>query len=374
MEAEVLERLAGRDPELGLHEVDVGDLFGDGVLDLDPRVHLDEDVPTFGAHEELDSAGVDVADLAGERDGIGADPVTEVRVQVGGRGDLDDLLVPALQRAVALEEVHDVALPVGEDLHLDVARVGDGLLDEDGRVAERAVGLSHRCLDGVSKLVRIIHAAHAAAAAARDGLDEDGEVERRGVPAHLVDVARRGDVGEHRHARCPGSRHRTRLVAGQPEDVRARADERDPGGHARLRQCRVLRQEAVAGVDRLGTGMHGGLDDGLRVEVGTDGVAPLADLVGLVGLQPVLGPAVLVRKHGHGLGAELVRRPERPDRDLAPVGHQHLREHGPTLESVRIVASRSRRTRGAHWCATGLSSRCTPRRCPGENPLSPGPV
>ena len=28
-----------------LHQVDVGDLLGDRVLDLDPRVHLDEHVP-----------------------------------------------------------------------------------------------------------------------------------------------------------------------------------------------------------------------------------------------------------------------------------------------------------------------------------------
>ena len=41
---EVGQRLAGRDPQLGLHQVDVGDLLGHGVLDLDPRVHLDEDV------------------------------------------------------------------------------------------------------------------------------------------------------------------------------------------------------------------------------------------------------------------------------------------------------------------------------------------
>ena len=41
---EIGERLAGGDPQLRLHQVDVGDLLGDGVLHLDSRVHLDEDV------------------------------------------------------------------------------------------------------------------------------------------------------------------------------------------------------------------------------------------------------------------------------------------------------------------------------------------
>src|SRR5690606_32946589 len=38
-QAQFLERLARSDAQLGLHEVDVGDLLGDRVLDLDTRVH-----------------------------------------------------------------------------------------------------------------------------------------------------------------------------------------------------------------------------------------------------------------------------------------------------------------------------------------------
>ena len=44
IEPEVLERLTRGDADLGLDEVDVRDLFGHGVLDLDARVHLDEHV------------------------------------------------------------------------------------------------------------------------------------------------------------------------------------------------------------------------------------------------------------------------------------------------------------------------------------------
>ena len=36
-----------------------------------------------------------------------------------------------LNRAVALEEVHDVAVVVSEDLELDVTRIGDVLLKKD---------------------------------------------------------------------------------------------------------------------------------------------------------------------------------------------------------------------------------------------------
>jgi len=56
-------------------------------------------------------------------------------------------------------------------------------------------------------------------------------------------------------------------------------------------------------------------------------VSRLADLVSLVGLEPVLGIAVLVRENGHGLDAELVGGTEGANRDFAPVGYENLGEH-----------------------------------------------
>ena len=56
-------------------------------------------------------------------------------------------------------------------------------------------------------------------------------------------------------------------------------------------------------------------------------MAALADLVRLVGLQPVLGAAVLVGEDRDRAGAELVARAERADGDLAAVG-DHLDHDG----------------------------------------------
>jgi hypothetical protein len=59
-----------------------------------------------------------------------------VRVHAGGGGLLDHLLVAALERAVALEQVDDIAVRVAEHLHLDMARVEDIFLDQHAIVAE----------------------------------------------------------------------------------------------------------------------------------------------------------------------------------------------------------------------------------------------
>ena len=104
-------------------------------------------------------------------------------------------------------------------------------------------------------------------------------------------------------------------------------DEGDAGRVARLGEQRVLGEEPVAGVDRVGAGLDGLRDDRLVVEVGADRVALLADLVGLVGLEPVLALAVLVGEDGDRPGAELGRGPEGADGDLASVGDENLAEH-----------------------------------------------
>ena len=56
-------------------------------------------------------------------------------------------------------------------------------------------------------------------------------------------------------------------------------------------------------------------------------MAGLADLVRLVGLQPVLGVAVLVRVDRDGRDAHLVGGAKRADRDLAAVGDQDFGDH-----------------------------------------------
>ena len=68
---------------------------------------------------------------------------------------------------------------------------------------------------------------------------------------------------------------------------------------------------------------NGGRDRQIRAHR----VPHLADLVGLVGLQPVHRVAVLPWEHRHRAGAELVGAAERPHRDLPAVGDQDLAEH-----------------------------------------------
>ena len=90
-----------------------------------------------------------------------------------------------LDRAVALAEVDDVAVRIGEHLHLDVPRVLEVALDVDRRVGEVRLALPAGRLERALDLVGRANDLEALAAAARRRLDRER-------PAELV--AERDDL------------------------------------------------------------------------------------------------------------------------------------------------------------------------------------
>src|SRR5262249_18546631 len=75
-------------------------------------------------------------------------------------GHLDDLLVPALYRAVALEQVDEVAVLVAEQLYLNVLGPGDELFKKHVRDAERGPRLAAGGIDRVLQFVRRLDGPH----------------------------------------------------------------------------------------------------------------------------------------------------------------------------------------------------------------------
>ena len=63
------QRLAGGDADLQVHQVESGDQFGDRMLDLQARIHLEEIEIALLIHQELDRAGVGVAGGLRDPDG-----------------------------------------------------------------------------------------------------------------------------------------------------------------------------------------------------------------------------------------------------------------------------------------------------------------
>ena len=179
----------------------------------------------------------------------------------------------ALQRAVALAQMDGVALAVAEHLDLDVARLLQVLLHVDAVVAEGGLRLSARRRQRHAEIAGRVRDLHAAPAAAGGGLDQHGK-------AHLLgDLHRLGLAGD--RAVGPGHDRECRgflavslacdLVAHDADVLGRRADEGDLVLLQDLGEAGVLREEAVAGMHRVGAGDLAGGEQAGNVEIALGG-------------------------------------------------------------------------------------------------------
>src|SRR2546425_3105616 len=241
----------------------------------------------------------------------------------------------ALNRAIALAEVDHVAVPVGEHLHLDVSGILEIALDVDRGVGEVRLALASRRHECALRLVRVAHDLEALAAAARRRLDRDRPPELVAETAHLISrLHRLGDAGDDRHARREHPLARLDLRAHRLDRLGRRADPHESALATGACERGVLRQEAVARMNRLGACPPGRLEDSLLIQVAL-GRRAASDQVGLVGVGHVRSVAVGLRVHGDGPDPELPQGSEDADRDLTAVGNEDFAEdgHGPRILS-----------------------------------------
>ena len=121
------------------------------MLDLKARVHLDEE-HFLAVGDEFDGAGADIIDRACGLARGGADRLALGVIERRRRRFLDDLLMPPLQRALALEQRQEIAVAVADHLHLDMARGVEVFFDQHAIVAERSLCLAFGADDGRCKL------------------------------------------------------------------------------------------------------------------------------------------------------------------------------------------------------------------------------
>ena len=326
VQTKLLEGRARSDVHLRLHDVDTGDFLGNGVLDLDTGVHLDEDVVAALVHEELDGASALVVDVLAELHSVRTDAVTQFRIQRRSRSDLHDLLVTTLHGAVTLEEVDDVALAIGEDLDLNVLRLNHGGLKVDVAVAEGSLGLTGGLRALLAQLGLVLDETHAASAATCDCLDEDRVGEVLGVLDELVQVSGRLGVLQGRQARFLSGVHRSGLIAGEVQGLRSGANELDSGLVAGTGKVGALREEAVTRVDGIRARLLGGTNHLINIEVRLHRGALSANANGFVGECTVEGVAILTWINCHGLRADFESGTEGTDSNFAAVGYKHLVE------------------------------------------------
>ena len=121
---------------------------------------------------EFDGARTDVANRAcGDDRGV-AHRLSPLARHTRRRRFFDDLLMPPLHRAIALEKVHGVAVRVGEDLDFDVSRRCQIFFDQHAIIAERPPSFALRRRKCGAETARVVGDLHSFAPAASGRLDQ----------------------------------------------------------------------------------------------------------------------------------------------------------------------------------------------------------
>mmetsp|Transcript_23272 Transcript_23272/g.40173 ORF Transcript_23272/g.40173 Transcript_23272/m.40173 type:complete len:588 (-) Transcript_23272:1110-2873(-) len=318
------------DKDLFAHQINAKDGFGDGMFDLQARVHLDEVKLTVFV-EELDGARTGIVDIGHGISTDFADGGAFFGADCGAGGLFEHLLVAALQGTVPFAQVHSAALAVPKDLDLDVAGRGQIFLDIDFVIAKGGFAFGPRSHERVFHIGCGLRHFHATATAARSRLDDDGiahlVAKRLGLVERGNATIRSGYAGhaERLHRVFGGD-----LVAHDADMFGGRPDKGQPVIFDDLHKLRVLGQEAIAGVNGLRPGDFAGGDDGRKAQIGLRG-GRRADADTFVGHAHMHGVGVRSGMHRHRGDAHFARGPDDPQRNLAPVGDQDFFEHARPL-------------------------------------------
>ena len=114
--------------DLERDKVQSGHELGNGVLDLEARIHLEKVEFASLIEQELNGPCAAVVNVACSGDCRRTHSLTQFWCHYGARRLLYDLLVPPLYRAVALTEMHGISVRISKDLDLDMAGSQDRAL------------------------------------------------------------------------------------------------------------------------------------------------------------------------------------------------------------------------------------------------------
>ena len=105
-----VDTVALRNADLALDDIDPRNGFRNGMFHLDTGVYFNKIELVVSGNQKFHSAGADVIHIFHQLHRRVADSLPQFRLHEGSRRHLHHLLVTALHGAVALEQVHDLAL------------------------------------------------------------------------------------------------------------------------------------------------------------------------------------------------------------------------------------------------------------------------
>jgi hypothetical protein len=183
-----------------------------------------------------------------------ADAQAGLRINLGGRGFFHELLMTALNGALALAQVDHPPVLVAQNLKLDMPGRGNVLFQIDIGSSKRCRRLILRRPKKMGKVVRRGHNPHSPAAATRRGFDHNGVADALRFPQGVFLRRNHFRAWQHRQGPTPSFWPSPILVAHQADDFRAGPDKGEIGSLANVGKVGALRQKTIPGMNGFRAG------------------------------------------------------------------------------------------------------------------------
>ena len=326
------QRLAGGNTELPFDQVLAQHHFGDRMLYLQACVDLHEIEPAIGTDNKLDCAGVDVVDGLAGHHGRFAHGLAQGRGQERRGRLFEHFLIATLRTAFAFKQMHDIAMRVAENLNLDMARRFNKSFQQDAVAAKRIERFATATLQRGGKLSGRADNTHTFATTAVGRLNHQRITD--GIGLRLQELRILIGTGVTGHDRHAGGLHQI-LSAGFGAHLAhrfgARTDERQTGLLHGLGKVGVLRQKAIARVNRLRAATQCDIQNYIATQIRL-GRRITANRIGFVGLQHMLRHGVGCGVHRHRSNAQTLSGANDAAGDFAAIGDQNLGQHQKDIQ------------------------------------------
>src|SRR5258708_31328354 len=127
-----------------MNQVESGNQLRHRMFHLQPRVHLEKIEILLLVDEKLDGTSVRVIRSLCHTHSYFAHSAPHILVDYGRRRFFQNFLMTPLQRTFTLAKINRASMLIRENLHLNVPRIDDRLLDVNFTVTKRALRLAAR--------------------------------------------------------------------------------------------------------------------------------------------------------------------------------------------------------------------------------------
>ncbi len=254
--------------DLLFHQVHAYHFFGDGMLHLKTGIHLQKIEIAVLVHQKFDSPGSRIVHRPSGSHRLFPHLLTELRSKERRRTLLHNLLIAALHRALAVEQMNHIAVIVTQNLEFYMMGFFYKFLQIDRIISERRHRLGTSGVVCLHHFIFTVYQPHPFTTTSHRCLQHDGIAYLITDTYRLFSALQRlFRTGHHRHTSGNHALTGGNLVTHRLHRLSGRTDKDDPLLLATAGKIGILGQETITRVYGIGMMLSGSFNDSIYIQI-----------------------------------------------------------------------------------------------------------